>query len=127
MGRVFNLCMSEPSAIDTDAVQSLKRELGEKRCRAVVDTVIFEITDALCRIERLVGLQAHDELPEYLTKLRELSGQVGLICMIDVVNDLLDTVRAKDDVSTAAVAARLVRIGEDSLFSLIEFTDRSIV
>ena len=127
MGTLFNLCLSETSAIDTDAVQMLKRELGEKRCRTVVDTVIFEITDALCRVERLVAARAYAELPDHVRKLRESSAQVGLICMLDVASDLMDAVRNEDNTAAAAIASRLIRIGEDSLFSLIEFTDRSII
>lgn len=127
MGTLFNLCLSETSAIDTDAVQMLKRELGEKRCRTVVDTVIFEITDALCRVERLVAAGAYSELPDHVRKLRESSAQVGLICMLDVASDLMDAVQNEDNTAAAAIASRLIRIGEDSLFSLIEFTDRSII
>ncbi len=127
MSNVLNLCMSEPSAIDTDAVQILKRELGEKRCRTVVDTVIFEITDTLCRVERLVASREFDGLQDGLENLRDLSMKVGLICMLDVANDLADAVDHDDQTAAAAIAARLIRIGEDSLFSLIEFTDRSIV
>lgn len=127
MGTLLNLCLSETSAIDTDAVQTLKRELGEKRCRNVVDSVIFEITDALCRVERLVAAGAYDELPDHVAKLRESSAQVGLICMLDVASDLMDAVTNGDKTAAAAIASRLIRIGEDSLFSLIEFTDRSII
>lgn len=127
MRNVINLCLAEPSAIDTDAVQMLKRELGEKRCRTVVDTIIFEITDALCRIERLVASGSLEDVATHVTKLSELSAQVGLICMIDVANDLNEAVLTNDGPACAAISARLIRLGEDSLFSLIEFTDRSIV
>jgi len=127
VGMVQNLCLSEPSAIDTDAVQILKRELGEKRCRGIIDKIIFDITDTLCRIERLVASGHLEELPPHLQRLSDLSNQVGLICMLDVAHDLSDAVRQSDAIAIAAIASRLIRIGEDSLFSLIEFTDRSIV
>ena len=127
MGNVLNLCLSEPSAIDTDAVQMLKRELGEKRCRSVVDTIIFEITDTLCRVERLIAAESFVELPDHLMKLRDQSAQVGLICMLDVANDLIDAVEQGDHTAASAIASRLIRLGEDSLFSLIEFADRSII
>jgi len=127
MGNVLALVTSEVSAIDTDAIQALKRSVGEKRCRTVLDGMIYGITDGLCQVERAVQAKTYDALPESLPQLRVLSGQVGLVCMADVLGDLEQCVEDGDEVAIHAVTARLIRIGEDSLFNLIEFADRSIV
>ena len=127
MAKVHTLSTREPSAIDTSAVQRLKQQLGEKRCRSIIDTVIFEVTDLLCLTERAISDREFSAVPEHLDRLRELSGQVGLICMVDIACDLQVCVAEDNRVAAAAVTARLIRVGEDSLFSLIEFTDRSII
>ena len=127
MGNVFAFNTTEMSAIDTDPIQTLKRELGEKRCRSLVDGMIFEITDILCRIEKQIGQDNSDGIVELLDLLFELTGKIGLVCLTDVIVDLKECIDAGDIVAVNAVAARLIRLGEDSLFSLIEFTDRSIV
>lgn len=121
------LTPTEQSAIDTTAVQRLKRELGEKRCRSVVDGVIFEITDTMCAIERRVTTRNYVGLRETLFRLQDLANQTGLVCLVDVTNDLLEVLRQEDDVAIAAITARLIRLGEDNLFALIEFTDRCII
>lgn len=127
MGNVVAFNTSEASAIDIDPIQRLKRELGEKRCRAMVDNMIFEVTDALCKIERLLLLKDVAEAGVLLDRVIEVSGQLGLVCLTDVAVDLQDCIDARNWVSVAAVSGRLIRLGEDSLFSLIEFTNKSII
>ena len=127
MDVITTLNLSEPSAIDTAAVQRLKRELGEKRCRSVVDEMIFEITDTMCRVERMVSARSYTGLADSLFKLQDLSAQMGLVCIVDVINDLVECLRLEDEIAIAAITARLVRLGEDGLFALIEFADRCIV
>lgn len=127
MEKVTSLCLAETSAIDTAVVQEMKRVLGERRCRTMIDGAVFEITESLCAIERLVGARDYDDLDERASRLVELSTQVGLVCMADVAADLLDCVESRDDVALAAVTHRLIRHGEEGLFALIDFTDRSIV
>ncbi len=127
MGNVVEFNTTELSAIDTDPIQRFKKELGEKRCRAVIDGLIFEVTDGLCKIERLVSNgELEDALP-LLETVSSTSAQLGLVCLTDVSTDLKDCINREDIVATAAVAGRLIRLGEDSLFTLIEFTNKSIV
>lgn len=127
MEKVTAIRLLEPSAIDTAVIQEIKRTHGEKRCRSIIDGVVFEITDLLCRIERAVAENQPDGLPDLVERLTELSADVGLICMADVAVDMAECLHVGDRVALTAVAYRLVRLGEDGLFSLIEFTDRSIV
>lgn len=127
MGNVFVLETREIAAIDTDAIQAIKGSVGEKRCRTVIDGLIFAITDGLCQLERAVETQDHDGLPEVCGRLEGLCAQVGLVCMLDVLNDLAACHASEDYIAMSAVTARLIRIGEDSLYTLIEFADRSIM
>lgn len=127
MEKVTALCLAEPSAIDTAVVQEMKRVLGERRSRTVVDGIVFEITETLCGIENQVNLRQWEGLEDRICRLVELSIQVGLVCMADVATDLLDCLEANNEVAIAAVTCRLIRHGEESLFALIDFTDRSIV
>ena len=127
MGNVVEFNTTELSAIDTDPIQQFKRELGEKRCRAVIDGLIFEVTDGLCKIERLVSNGDLQEAIPLLETVSSTSAQLGLVCLTDVSSDLKDCIKRQDATATAAVAGRLIRLGEDSLFTLIEFTNKSII
>jgi len=125
MGEVYTLLATEPSAIDIDMLNHLKATVGEKRCRGIVDGIVFEISDLLCQVERAAGREDFDVLPSLLTRLRTLAAQVGLVCMTDVASDLSECAESYDRVAVASVTARLIRLGEDSLFALIEYADRS--
>ncbi len=127
MGNVVDFNTTELSAIDTDPIQQLKRELGEKRCRILVDGMIFEVTDSLCKIERLIAEKEFEAVLPILETVSQTSSKLGLVCLTDVAIDLRDCIAAENWVSVAAVAGRLIRLGEDSLFSLIEFTNKSII
>ncbi len=127
MANVVAFNTTEPSAIDTDPIQRLKRELGEKRCRALVDGMIFDVTDGLCKMERLIAEGDFDSVSQLLDQIADVSGDLGLVCLTDVAMDLKECIRAEHWVSVAAVSHRLIRLGEDSLFSLIEFTNKSII
>ena len=47
--------------------------------------------------------------------------------MADVAHDLAGAVACDDAVAAAAITSRLIRLGEDNLFALIEFADQSFV
>lgn len=127
MGNVVEFNTTEISAIDTDPVQMLKHELGEKRCRVLVDGMIFEVTDSLCKIERLVSCNDFEAVLPLLDNVSVTSSKLGLVCLTDVATDLRECINQNNMVSILAVSGRLIRLGEDSLFSLIEFTNKSIV
>lgn len=127
MGNVVEFNTTELSAIDTDPIQQFKKELGEKRCRAIVDGLIFEVTDGLCKIERLISNGDLEEAVPLLKTVSTTSAQLGLVCLTDVSSDLTECIAREDRIATAAVAGRLIRLGEDSLFTLIEFTNKSII
>ena len=59
------------------------------------------------------------------SRLASLSEQVGLADFARVARDLGVCLAARDAVATAAVAARLMRLGEDSLFSVMLYADQS--
>ena len=61
----------------------------------------------------------------WLTRLASLSEQVGLADFARVARDLAACLAAGDATATAAVAARLMRLGEDSLFSVMVYADQS--
>jgi hypothetical protein len=127
MSNLVAIDLREPSAIDTDAIQVLKKDVGERRCRSIIDSIIFEITDILCRVETSVKTDDVAALKSDLTRLAELSARAGLVCIADIATDLSACVDSADFAGTAAVSARLIRVGEDSLFALIEYTDQLIV
>ena len=58
-------------------------------------------------------------------RLASLSEQVGLADFARVARDLGACLAVGDRIATGAVSARLLRLGEDSLFSVILYADQS--
>lgn len=115
----------EEAELDTSRLLVLRQSLGDQRCREVVEEVVFHLTDRLAQLQG--ALDAGDEVEAQVlaTRLASLSEQVGLADFARVARDLASCLTAEQPVATAAVAARLMRLGEDSLFSVMVYTDQS--
>ena len=103
----------------------LRQSLGDERCREVVEEVVFHLTDRLGQLQSALDSDNAAEAQVLATRLASLSEQVGLADFARVARDLDACLGAADATATAAVAARLMRLGEDSLFSVMVYTDQS--
>lgn len=122
---LFSIPAHEDAELDRARLQLLRQTLGDQRCREVVSEVVFHLTD---RLGLLQGAMAEGDVAEartLATRLACLSEQVGLSDFSRVARDLVGCLASGDEIATAAVSARLERLGEDSLFSVIVFTDQS--
>lgn len=115
----------EDAALDTSRILVLRQSLGDQRCREIVEEVVFHLSD---RLNLLQGaLEAGDIAGAQMlaSRLASLSEQVGLAVFARVSRDLGACLSADDRIAVAAVAARLVRLGEDSLFSVMLYADQT--
>jgi regulator of RNase E activity RraA len=81
--------------------------------------LVFGDADGVVVVPRAVEAQA------LAARLASLSEQVGLADFARVARDLGACLDAGDRVATAAVARRLLRLSEDSLFSVMLYADQS--
>jgi hypothetical protein len=123
--KVFRLASHEDAVLDPSRIEVLKQSLGAERCREVVEEVVFHLTDRLTRLEDALRAQDVAESIRLATRLASLSEQVGLADFARVSRDLGACLDAGDPIATAAVAARLMRLAENSLFSVIVLTDQN--
>lgn len=122
---LIELAAHEDAVLDTARIMVLRQSLGDQRCREVVEEVVFHLTD---RISLLQVALAEGDVPEaqaLASRLASLSEQVGLTDFARVARDLGGCLDAGDGVATAAVARRLIRLGEESLLSVILYADQS--
>lgn len=122
---LHQLAAREPAALDTSRLVVLRQSLGERRCREVVEEVVFHLTDRLGLLA--VALEAGDatEAQVLASRLASLSEQVGLADFARVARDLGGCLAAGDAQATAAVAARLKRLGEESLFAVMLYAEHT--
>lgn len=122
MAQVYRLAAVETALVDGELFRVLRQSLGEIKCDEILEESVFQIADRLSRLEK--SLQSED-LPEIYRHCLSLVGtaeQIGMVGVSYVARDLMNCVKIGNVTAIHAVAARLIRIGEDSLFSAHDLT-----
>jgi hypothetical protein len=122
---LYRIAAHEAAELDTGRLLVLRQSLGDRRCREVVEEVVFHLTDRLGQLGSALDTGNVAEAQVLAARLASLSEQVGLADFARVARDLADCLAADQPTATAAVAARLMRLGEESLFSVMVYTDQS--
>ena len=122
---VIELMAHEDAVLDTARLLVLRQSLGDQRCREVVEEVVFHLTDRIGLLRKALEGGAPVEARALALRLASLSEQVGLTDFARVARDLGACIDADDRVAVAAVARRLIRLSEDSLFSVMLYADQS--
>ncbi len=122
-GKVFRLSSREEGLLDSDMIRVLRHTLGHDQCEELIEDASFQITERLSRLEIALDCADYDTVHRLAHGLVGLSGQVGLMLVSAVARDLARVARARDATAARAVGGRLLRLGEDSLFSLARHSD----
>jgi hypothetical protein len=122
---LFEFAAHEDAELDVSRIIVLRQSLGDRRCREVVEEVVFHLTDRLGLLETSLETGNTADSLAIALRLASLSEQVGLADFARVARDLGDCLSAGDRIATAAVGARLLRLGEESLFSVMLYADQS--
>ncbi len=122
---IVPLNLDEDPLVHQDAIRVLQESLGVESSRDVVERAVFEISDRLCRLELAYYEGKLDEVGKLAGSLVSMSTQIGLLVFASVANGLSVSIRNDNRVAASALAARLLRLGESSLFCAVELSDRS--
>ena len=122
---LFQFAAHEGAELDTSRILVLRQSLGDQRCREVVEEVVFHLSDRLGLLQTALAAGDTAEAQVLALRLASLSEQVGLADFARVARDLGACLAAGDRIATGAVGARLMRLGEESLFSVILYADQS--
>lgn len=122
---LLQLPSHEDAVLDTTRILVLRQSLGDQRCREIIEEVVFHLTDRLNLLDSALSGGNSAEARALAMRLAGLSEQVGLADFARVSRDLAHCLHRDDRVATAAVAARLLRLGEESLFSVMLYADQS--
>jgi hypothetical protein len=122
---LYEFAVDEPAVLDTTRILVLRQSLGDQRAREVVEEVVFHLSDRIGLLRAALEERNAAEAQVLASRLACLSEQVGLSDFARVARDLGACLASSDAVATAAVAARLARLGDESLFSVIHYADQS--
>jgi len=113
----------EAPAVQTEALYSLQASLGMNECRNVIERAVFELSDRLWLLQKALHDAEMKEVKRIARSLVAISAQIGLTEFSLVASDLADCIARGDIVSIGAVSARLIRVGERSLFLAVQFPE----
>ena len=123
--RIIGLPLNEAPTVHCDAIKILQASLGREPGRDVVERAVYEISDRLCRLELAYHSDDMETVGKISASLVCISTQIGLLVFADVALGLAAAIGAREQVTAAALAARLLRLGESTLFCAVELADRS--
>ncbi|MEM9268288.1 MAG: hypothetical protein AAGA78_05055, partial [Pseudomonadota bacterium] len=89
----------------------------------VIEEASFQLVEKLCQIERAVALRDLQDVARYAQRIRLLSAQIGLEDFALVSRDVQTCAEIGDITALDAVSARLSRVGETSLFTILRMAD----
>src|SRR5690606_29095231 len=122
---VIELMSQEDAVLDTGRLLVLRQSLGDQRCREVVEEVVFHLTNRISLLQKALTKGDRPAAQALALRLASLSEQVGLTDFARVARDVAGRIDADDAVALAAVAGRLIRLSEESLFSVMLYADQS--
>lgn len=117
-----DLTLKSPD-VDCRMISMLRVSMGDDECRELVDEVSFEVIDRLSRIERAVASGNVDQIKELALGIVNFASRIGLQEVVVAAHNLSRCADYGDATALSAVGARLVRIGEKSLYTAMMLTD----
>ena len=122
---LYECAAHECVVLDTTRIMILRRSLGDQRTREVVEEVVFHLSDRMSLLTAALCAGSLVEAQTLASRLASLSEQVGLATFAGVARDLDHCLATGDPTATAAVAARLGRLADELLYSVIHYADQS--
>ncbi|WP_099594349.1 hypothetical protein [Paramylibacter kogurei] len=120
---IVHLGMSEMPAIKPEILTELQREMGLQNCQDVVERAVLELSDRLWNLENQLKKHNLPEVQRIANSLIAISQQIGLTEFASVAQSLANSISHADQTTVRAIAARLLRVGEVSLFYALRFHD----
>lgn len=125
MATVSWIRIEEGVRVDPDRVLRLAARLGRVDAAHLIAATSQDLAEHFARIELLVRRRQPEQVAWTALEVERLAEQVGMIGLARVARDLQDCCGRDDPPAQAAVAARLMRIGERSLSAMVGLAGRS--
>ncbi|MEM7544087.1 MAG: Hpt domain-containing protein [Pseudomonadota bacterium] len=115
-------CVAADAPLDIDALNRLRVSVGAQAFDEVFEDAVFEVTERLARLEALAARSDIDGVGRLSHDLIAVAAQIGLRGVSEVAARLRDCCATENVIAMHAVAARLLRVGEDSLVRAAEMS-----
>lgn len=123
MSNVLSGLAHKSPDVDCRMISMLRVTMGEDECRELVDEVSFEVIDRLSRVEKAVTAGDTDQIKELALGIVNFASRIGLQEVVVAAHNLSKCADTGDMTAMHAVGARLMRVGEKSLYTAMMITD----
>ncbi|SES78352.1 hypothetical protein [Paracoccus homiensis] len=118
MAQITALAVSEPVRVDARRVGDIVNELGESAAQNVIGLALEQLAQTLTTVDDALSQGDMAQGIAQADGLARLAWQVGLVSLAGVAMDLGHCLERNDMGAAAAVRARLMRIGNQSLTAI---------
>ena len=126
MKQVTKIVPREAANVDQDRLSALYLQLGQANAEDVVCRAMEELALRLSNCDRLYRDLALDELRKGVRSLIAIADQIGMSDVSVVSGHVTACIDNEDATALASTFARLLRIGEKSLFTMWDSQDSII-
>lgn len=126
MEKVLTLEHKESVRLDSDRLNGLYRQLGNKNALDVLCRTVEELAVRLSNCERHWRQRDWEALRKCSKSLVAIADQIGMTALARVAADVAGTVDAGDAVASGATLGRLIRVGERSLTAIWDQQNLSV-
>ncbi|WP_058279209.1 hypothetical protein [Ruegeria atlantica] len=126
MDKIVTLEQKETVRLDTDRLNGLYHQLGDKNALDVLCRTVEELAVRLSNCERFWRQRDWAGLRKCARSLVAIAEQIGMTALARVAGDVAQSVDVGDAVATGATLSRLIRVGEKSLTVIWDQQDLSL-
>lgn len=112
----------EPVVLDA----SLMAANGDGRVAIWADDAVEDMVIGLAAVESAWAAGEFTRLETVSRRIEDPACDLGVDAVVRIAGQLRDAIAAGDDVATAALVARLVRVGEAALATILEIAYRQV-
>ncbi|CUH49859.1 hypothetical protein RUA4292_04060 [Ruegeria atlantica] len=124
--KIVTLEQKETVRLDTDRLNGLYHQLGDKNALDVLCRTVEELAVRLSNCERFWRQRDWAGLRKCARSLVAIAEQIGMTALARVAGDVAQSVDVGDAVATGATLSRLIRVGEKSLTVIWDQQDLSL-
>jgi len=121
--QVAVLSREETVRVDPVRLTELCNQLGQSEAEDLVCRAMEELAVRLSFAERQYRQGKHADMRQSVLALVNIADRIGMYSLSRVAGDVILCLDAGDSTATAAVVARLIRIGERSLSAIWDMQD----
>lgn len=119
---VRSLKPKESTIIRTDALDILRGCLGPGPSQNVIERAAFEVSERLGLLEEALLSGDLEEVARMARRLVKIASYIGMELLARVAQDLVGSIRRDDLNAVASISRRLHRVGQESIFAVMDMT-----